>query len=74
MNNSYKTFKKYEVKAESLIDFMNTYYKRDRFYGRGKEYAKSLINSYKQELNQNGYVFISQHDNITGEVVSYYKK
>lgn len=62
---------KYRVGATSLEDFMSRYYKLDRYTGRGEEYAAGLLSSYQVELEQNGIVFITHHDSVTGECVSY---
>lgn len=56
----------------SVAEFLSKYYKRDRYTGRGSNYAESLLRSYQQQADKNGYCFISHHDSSTGEVVSFY--
>jgi hypothetical protein len=65
-------FKKYEVEANSVEDFLKKYTKRDRHEGRGKEYIEARIKSHTEDLLKYGYTIISHHDSITGDVVSYY--
>lgn len=65
-------FRQYEVEATSVEDFMDRYYKAERYIGRGEVYALLLLQSYKNELRDKGFTFISQHDSITGRIVSYY--
>ena len=38
------------VKAKSVKDYLERYYKRDRYTGRGKEYAAVLYNRMKKNL------------------------
>ena len=56
MWNGYESFKKYEVKVDSLEEFLVKYTKRDRHYGRGEEYAQHRYNSYAEELVGTGAV------------------
>ena len=60
------------VKVESIEDFLNKYYKFERYRGRGPEYADVLLTSYKKRVKEDGCCFISRHDSTTGEIVSYY--
>ena len=59
------------VKARSVEDYLKKYYKRDRYTGRGKEYAQSLLESYQEEYEKRGYVCTSHHDNVTGEFIAW---
>ncbi|MCK4328772.1 hypothetical protein KAX02_02910 [candidate division WOR-3 bacterium] len=59
------------VKAKSVEDYLNRYYKRDRYTGRGKEYAQSVLVSYQEEYARRGYVVTSHHDNTTGELIAW---
>lgn len=69
----YDNFKKYEVQVSCLNKFLSSFYKPERYTGRGNVYAKNLFASYQKNLNDFGFVFISPHDSIIGQVVSYYK-
>lgn len=57
----------------SLNEFLDKYYKHDRFRGRGKEYENAIIESCKKELQEDGIVIISKHESITGTVVAFQK-
>ncbi len=65
-------YKKYEVKADSVADFLERYTKTDRHSGRGEEYVQCRIQSHTESLEKLGYTIITHHDSKTGEVVSYY--
>jgi hypothetical protein len=58
-------FRKYQVQADSVADFLNRYYRPDRM-------TPTLIEVYQKEVDRNGYTFISHHDSITGRIVSFY--
>ena len=61
----------YGVRAASVEDFLNRYYKPDRFHGRGADYAAALIASHIKDYQDYGYDFISHHDSVTGEIVAW---
>ena len=65
-------FAKYKVAADSVEDFLQRYYKNDRYIGRGADYAKALLSSYKNDFETIGCCWISHHDSATGAIVSYY--
>lgn len=72
MDSSGKHFlKKYGVHAAGVEDFLNRYYKPDRFRGRGADYATALIASHVKYYHDYGYDFISHHDSVTGEIVAW---
>lgn len=73
MYNQYEAFKKYQVEAVSLENFLEQYTKRDRHSARGKEYAQTRIESHQKDLEKYGFTFITHHDSVTGEIVAYYK-
>ena len=60
------------VPAKSIEDFLNRYYKPERFRGRGEEYAACLIASHQRDFDREGYDIISHHDSVTGQVVAYF--
>ena len=72
MSNGYELFKKYQVEAKSVEDFLNRYTKYNRHAGRGQEYVDCRVKSYTEELEKDGYTFMSHHESITGNVVSFY--
>lgn len=66
--NSYNNFKKYMVNdVSSVKEFLNKYYKKNRINCK-----ETLLSNYEEDFNKYGFCFISHHDNITGEVVSFY--
>lgn len=69
----YETFLKYKVSdVSSVAEFLDRYYKKDRYTGRGQEYAAGLLKTYEGEFKKDGYTFISHHDSVTGKVVAFY--
>lgn len=60
--------------CRSVKDFLNRYYKPDRYTGRGEEYAAALLASYEKDVEDCGYTIISHHDSVTGGVVAYFKE
>lgn len=55
--------------VETVKDFLDRYYKRDRYTGRGEDYAAVLVKSHGDDLQKNGYDLISHHDSKIGEMV-----
>lgn len=77
MNNKqplFDTFKKYEVQANSIEDFILKYGKPSRYQERGNDYMNTCIQSHKDDLLKYGYDIITHHNSKTGETVSYYGK
>ena len=72
MWNGYEAFKEHEVKADNLEEFLKRYTKRRAHEERGVEYIKARIKSHSEHLEKYGYTFITHHDSVTGEIVSYY--
>ena len=73
MYNAYESFKKYQVTdVTTVAEFLDKYYKPERYTGRGEEYANILLNSYTERMHNNGFVTISHFDSITGRDVSFY--
>jgi len=52
------------VKANSVKEYLNRYYKKERM-------TDTLLQTYQEELNQEGFVCTSKHDNITGEFIAW---
>lgn len=71
--NAYESFKEFKVEASSLKEFLQRYTKHKQHEGRGQEYVKARIESHNKDLEKYGYTFITHHDSVTGEIVSYYK-
>ena len=66
------SFEKNAVKAKSIKDFIDTYYKPSRSTGRGDDYYQALLRSHTADFARHGYDIISRHDSRTGEVVAYF--
>lgn len=69
-----------EIKAaDSVRDFVLTWYKHDRLEGRngteygkfGPGYSEHIIRSHERDFERYGYDTISHHDSKTGEPVTY---
>jgi len=59
------------VKAKSVEDYLERYYKRGRYTGRGKENEMALLESYQNDYANDGYVCTSHHDNVIGEFIAW---
>jgi hypothetical protein len=57
--------------VKTVEEYLNRYYKPDRYKGRGEEYEKILLESYKKEFKEKGYVCTSHHDNVTGKFICF---
>lgn len=68
----YESFREYAVQADSVADFLERYYKPDRYHGRGEESAARLLANYENDVVEMGCTWISHHDSVTGKIVSYY--
>lgn len=71
--STYESFKKYQVEADNIEDFLNRFYKPDRYTGRGEVYTDTLLRSRQLDVQADGFTWISRHDSITGRCVSYYE-
>lgn len=72
MNTTYKLFSKYSVNDVNTVEeFCKKYYKYDRFTGRGSDYMNCVIESNKNDLEEDGICFITKNDSITGGTVSF---
>lgn len=54
------------VKAKSVKDYLNRYYKKSRM-------TDTLLASYEAEYRNFGYVCTSKHDNVLGELIAWPK-
>lgn len=60
------------VTAESVANFLDHYYKPDRYRGRGPEYAATLLASHEADFARDGFDLISHHDSVTGKTVAFF--
>ena len=68
----HEPFRDRAVHAVSIEDFLDRYYRPQRFRGRGDEYAGQLIASHQRSFDKFGYDIISHHDSVTGRVVAWF--
>ena len=59
------------VEAESVKDYLDRFYKPDRYTGRGTVYAEGLLKSYEEEYIKRGFIYTSRHDNVTGSSIAW---
>lgn len=67
-------FEHCRVAADSVEDFLERYYLRDRYHGRGAEYAAAVLASHQRDFERQGYDIISRHESVTGQVVAYFSE
>ena len=67
-------FEDCRVEAENIADFLQRYYKPERYQDRGEEYMACLLASHENDLLRYGYDIISRYDSVTGRVVAYFGK
>ena len=60
------------VGCTGIPDFLDTYYRHDRYKGRGEEYAAAVLSSAQRYFEQYGHTLISRHDSTLGQAVWYY--
>lgn len=59
------------VKADSIADYLERYYKKRRYRTYGDEDGTKLRAAYQREFDKFGYVLTSRHDNVTGEMIAW---
>lgn len=59
------------VRREILKKFLIKHYKNERLYGRGKEYANTVIDGRIDSLERFGKDCISRHESGTSEAIYY---
>jgi hypothetical protein len=52
------------VEAESIADYLDRYYKKDRL-------TPTLLQTYTENFTEHGYICTSHHDNILGEFIAW---
>jgi hypothetical protein len=65
-------FRRDAVRARSVSDFLDRYYKPDRYRGRGADYAASVLAYHQEAVEHDGWTMISHHESVTGKVVAYF--
>lgn len=73
MTTPFELFKSDRVTdVKTVAEFLDRYYRPDRYTGRGEEYAAVVLKSHEKDFNELGVDWISKHDSLTGSVVSFY--
>lgn len=67
-------FENCRVDAANVEDFLEHYYLRDRYHGRGADYAAAVLASHERRFGQHGYTIISRHESVTGQVVALFNE
>lgn len=71
--NAKDQYEKYAVEAPSVGAFLQRYYKPDRLRSEpdfNEDRPQRLLAYYETEFATVGWTFISQHDGVTGQIVS----
>lgn len=72
-SSPYQIFKDCKVDdVKTVSEFLDKYYKHDRYKGRGEEYAAVVLNSHEEDLKKYDMDWMSKHESRTGEVVAFY--
>ena len=58
--------------VKTVTEFLDRYYRHDKYKGRGDEYATILLKHHEEDFKKFGVDWISKHDSLTGSVVSFY--
>ena len=58
--------------VKTVEEFLDRYYKPDRYKGRGEEYAKTVLKHQEVNFRKDGVAWISQFGSVTGHIVSFY--
>lgn len=73
MTTPFEIFKDCKVTdVKTVAEFLDRYYRKDRYTGRGEEYAAVLLKSHEDDFKEWGVDWISKHESLTGEVVAFY--
>ena len=68
----YESLKRYEVFAENVEEFCNTYHRRGAYHDRGQEYMDYDLQDHIKEFEKYGYTIIPQGSSTTGDICTYY--
>ena len=75
MTTPYEVFEDCKVTdVNSVTEFLDRYYRKDRYTGRGEEYAAVVLASHKKMFELWGMDWIARHESVTGGVVAFYGK
>jgi len=68
----YQMLQRYEVRAESVADFIRRYRRRRRMDERRGADFSEMISDCEKEFHDRGYLVIAHSNSTTGRTVSYY--
>jgi len=73
MSGLFDSWRKYAVTdCATVAEFCEKHYKRERYTGRGAEYAAACLKTHTENVARDGFTFLSHHESNTGEIVSFY--
>lgn len=73
MASPFEIFKSCAVTdVKTVAEFLDKYYRKDRYTGRGEEYAKEVLRNHEAGFKELGVDWISKHESLTGAVVAFY--
>ena len=61
--------RRYAEGVNTIEEFLYKYYRPDRYFGRGENYAKALLKSHKDDFEKYGHDIISRHESLTGYAI-----
>ena len=64
----------YAQAAQSIEDFFDRFYRRDRYHERGPEYVAAVLATGREMLKEYGVAWISNFDSVIGDIVSWYEE
>ena len=68
-----KSFSKFAVSDVATVkEFCDKYYKRERYTGRGEDYAAVCLASHEEDMQTQGWTILSHHESATGEIVAFF--
>ena len=73
MTTPYEVFEDRKVTdVKTVEEFLDRYYRKDRYTDRGEEHAAVVLASHKTMFELWGMDWIARHESVTGEVVAFY--
>lgn len=73
MTTPFEIFKSCRVTdVKTVAEFLDRYYRKDKYTGRGEEYAATVLESHEKDFKELGVDWISRHESNIGEVVAFY--
>ena len=61
--------RQYATDVTTIAEFLDRYYRADRYRGRGADYAASVLISHEAYFDKHGHDLISRHESVTGQAI-----